>query len=185
LIDQALQGNQQAFRQLWQHYHRHLYFIIYRMVRNAPAAEDLTAEAFAKAFAHLPRFRKEYSFSAWLFRICINLAFTHLRRRKTDTLRLSYLTLPGAEADGYPEGACPAYGPEEQFEQAQRREAVLRALGHLSLPFRQVLMLRYFEQLSYEEIAVQTRQPLGTVKNRIHRAKGLLRHRLAGREGWL
>ncbi len=185
LIDQALQGNQQAFRQLWQHYHRHLYFIIYRMVRNAPAAEDLTAEAFAKAFAHLPRFRKEYSFSTWLFRISINLALTHLRRSKHYAVGLGQFDASEGETNGRVEIAYLVDGPQEQLEQAQRREILQRVISRLPLPFRHVLTLRYFEQLSYEEIATRTRQPLGTVKNRLYRAKGLLKDRLARREDWL
>jgi len=174
-IDLALQGDQRAFRQLWNHHHRHLYFKILGMVHHPDDAKDLTLEVFAKAFANLYRFRKQFAFSTWLFRIGFNHTLDFLRRKRIDTVRLPGPFAAEAETDPLLQICSPAPGPEAQLLQAQRTDQFDQCLQKLPSRCRQVIQLRYYEQLSYAEIARRTDLSLGAVKNYLHRAKRKLR----------
>ena len=169
LIRRAAQGDAEAFRQLVETYQTPAYRLAARMC-GPDSAEDVTQEAFLAAWRALPEFRGDCRFSTWLYRLVSNAAIDCLRREKKyrDTGDVDDLELP----DGGP-------SPQEQAEQSDTRTAVRRALDGLSPEHRQVLLLRFMQELDYGEIAQVLDVSEGTVKSRINRAKAKLREVLA------
>ena len=169
LICRAARGDAEAFRQLVEAYQTPAYRLAARMC-GPDSAEDVTQEAFLAAWRALPEFRGDCRFSTWLYRLVSNAAIDCLRREKKhrDTGDVDDLELP----DGGP-------SPQEQAERSDTRDAVRRALDRLSPEHRQVLLLRFMQELDYGEIARALNVSEGTVKSRINRAKGRLRELLA------
>jgi len=169
LICRAARGDAEAFRQLVEAYQTPAYRLAARMC-GPDSAEDVTQEAFLAAWRALPEFRGDCRFSTWLYRLVSNAAIDCLRREKKhrDTGDVDDLELP----DGGP-------SPQEQAERSDTRDAVRRALDRLSPEHRQVLLLRFMQELDYGEIARALDVSEGTVKSRINRAKSKLREVLA------
>lgn len=169
LICRAARGDAEAFRQLVEAYQTPAYRLAARMC-GPDSAEDVTQEAFLAAWRALPEFRGDCRFSTWLYRLVSNAAIDCLRREKKhrDTGDVDDLELP----DGGP-------SPQEQAERSDTRDAVRRALDRLSPEHRQVLLLRFMQELDYGEIARTLDVSEGTVKSRINRAKSKLREVLA------
>lgn len=169
LIRRAARGDAEAFRQLVEAYQTPAYRLAARMC-GPDSAEDVTQEAFLAAWRALPEFRGDCRFSTWLYRLVSNAAIDCLRREKKhrDTGDVDDLELP----DGGP-------SPQEQAERSDARDAVRRALDKLSPEHRQVLLLRFMQELDYGEIAAALNVSEGTVKSRINRAKSKLREVLA------
>ncbi|GIV37605.1 MAG: ECF RNA polymerase sigma factor SigW [Cyclobacteriaceae bacterium] len=175
LIDRAVQDNdEKAYARLMQRYKRPVYHMILKMVRNVDDAEDLTIESFAKAFKSLHKFKKDFTFSTWLFRIATNNTIDFIRRKKLNTLSIS-----SAYTDS--EGEAVAIevedenlNPQEQAIKLQKEELMQIFVDKLPPKYQKLVRLRYFEELSYEEIAQELEAPLGTVKAQLHRARELL-----------
>lgn len=169
LICRAARGDAEAFRQLVEAYQTPAYRLAARMC-GPDSAEDVTQEAFLAAWRALPEFRGDCRFSTWLYRLVSNAAIDCLRREKKhrDTGDVDDLELP----DGGP-------SPQERAERSDTRDAVRRALDRLSPEHRQVLLLRFMQELDYGEIARALNVSEGTVKSRINRAKSKLREVLA------
>ena len=169
LICRAARGDAEAFRQLVEAYQTPAYRLAARMC-GPDSAEDVTQEAFLAAWRALPEFRGDCRFSTWLYRLVSNAAIDCLRREKKhrDTGDVDDLELP----DSGP-------SPQEQAERSDTRDAVRRALDRLSPEHRQVLLLRFMQELDYGEIARALNVSEGTVKSRINRAKSKLREVLA------
>ena len=169
LICRAARGDAEAFRQLVEAYQTPAYRLAARMC-GPDSAEDVTQEAFLAAWRALPDFRGDCRFSTWLYRLVSNAAIDCLRREKKhrDTGEVDDLELP----DGGP-------SLQEQAERSDTRDAVRRALDRLSPEHRQVLLLRFMQELDYGEIARALNVSEGTVKSRINRAKSKLREVLA------
>lgn len=178
IVALARQGRDRAFRELVRRYERPVFSLIYRMVRDREAAEDLAQDSFVKVLNHLDRYRPEFKFSSWIFKIANNVAIDHLRRRQLDTVSL----------DGSPHAASAAEAAASSFEVAAQQESALeemeareigsaieRAIARLRPEYRSCIMLRHVEGRSYEEIAATLDLPLGTVKTYIHRARNELR----------
>lgn len=170
VIRRAARGDSEAFRQLVEAYQTSAYRMAARMC-GPDSADDVTQEAFLAAWRGLPEFRGECRFSTWLYRLVSNAAIDCLRREKKhrDSGDIDDLELP----DGGP-------SPQEQAEQSDTQETVRRAMECLSPEHRQVLVLRYMQELDYGEIAAALDVSEGTVKSRINRAKGKLREVLSG-----
>ena len=166
----AQQGDSEAFRLLVEAYQTQVYRLALRLCGEA-AADDVTQEAFLAAWRALPEFRGTCRFSTWLYRLTTNAAIDWLRREKRHRGMddVTELELP----DDGP-------GPQDQAEQAEAQQAVRRALSRLSEEHRQVLLLRYMQELDYAEIAAALEISEGTVKSRISRAKMRLRELLDG-----
>jgi RNA polymerase sigma-70 factor (ECF subfamily) len=177
----AQQGREPAFRELIRRYERPVFSLIYRMVRDSTVAEDLAQDTFIKVLNHLDKYRPEFKFSSWLFKIANNVAIDHLRRRQLDTVSM----------DGSPHAATAAEAESSSFELADQAESPLdelasrelgaiieQAIGSLRPEYRNCIMLRHVEGRSYEEIAATLDLPLGTVKTYIHRARQQLREAL-------
>lgn len=177
----AQQGREAAFRELVRRYERPVFSLVFRMVRDSATAEDLAQDTFIKVLNHVDKYRPEFKFSSWLFKIANNVAIDHLRRRQLDTISM----------DGSPNAATAADVEATSFDIADKSESALeimeakelgsaieRAIGALRPEYRSCIMLRHVEGRSYEEIAATLDLPLGTVKTYIHRARHQLREAL-------
>ncbi|MBQ8703891.1 MAG: sigma-70 family RNA polymerase sigma factor [Bacteroidales bacterium] len=168
------EGSHKAFADLMAAYREPLYLLLLRMTRNTTTAADLTIETFGKAFMQLHRYAPTSTFSAWLYSIGVHLYIDQLRRKRLDTVPLS-------AAEHTPDGEYIEYqipsnqpNPEEALIRMQRDETLKAIVDGLKEPYRQIVRLRYYDDLSYEEIASKLGIPLGTVKIRLMRAKELL-----------
>jgi RNA polymerase sigma-70 factor, ECF subfamily len=171
LVERAQRGDKHAFELLVAKYQRRLGRLISRFVRNSAEAEDVTQDAFIKAYRALPAFRGDSAFYTWLYRIGINTAKNHLvaqgRRAPTST------PFDAEEAEDFEDAALlhEVATPENELMSKQVVEVVNASLQELPDDLRTALTLREIEGLSYEEIAVVMNCPIGTVRSRIFRAR--------------
>jgi len=161
-------GNRQAFNELARYHKDRVYTIAVRLLEDHHEAEDIAQETFVKAYEGITAFRGDAKFSTWLYRICYNLCLNCLERKKRN---------PGD--DSLPETlADPIASLPEQLIAQERRELVQWALACLTPEFREVVVLYYTGQLSYEEIATLQELPIGTVRSRLHRGREELKELL-------
>jgi RNA polymerase sigma factor (sigma-70 family) len=174
LIDMAVGGDDKAYAKLLQRYKRPVYHMILRMVRNVDDAEDLTIESFAKSFRSLHKFKKDFTFSTWLFRIATNNTIDFIRKKKLNTLSIenTYTDDDGQSVSLDIEDEN--LNPQEEAIKGQREELMQVFVSMLPGKYQKLVRLRYFNELSYEEIAVELDAPLGTVKAQLHRARELM-----------
>lgn len=167
-------GSHKAYADLMASYREPLYLLLLRMTRNTTTAADLTIETFSKAFLQLHRYAPTGTFSSWLFSIGVNTYIDHLRKRKVDTVSLS--DIQRTSDNDFIEYQIPSNqpNPEETLIRRQRDEALKQVVMQLKEPYRQMIEMRYYDDLSYEEIAERMHIPMGTVKVRLMRAKALL-----------
>lgn len=183
LIDRATnEHDEQAFALLMERYKKPVYHMILKMVRNVDDAEDLTIEAFAKAFKNLHRFKKDYTFSTWLFRIATNNSIDFIRKKRLETMSLntSYQDKSGENVTIDVQDKNP--NPQEEAIKSQKKELVQMFVTKLPAKYQRLVRLRYFKELSYEEIARELESPLGTVKAQLHRARELMYELVKGKE---
>ena len=166
LISRARGGDREAFGELVEQYRDNVYRLAYRMCGNAYDADEAAQEAFVAAWRALPNFRGDAKFSTWLYRLTTNAAIDVMRREKR------HQTVGDGEMIDL---ADDADSPQETVERTEQQEAVQKALATLSEEYREVLLLRYMEELDYAEIAEVLQLPSGTVKSRINRAKAALK----------
>ena len=166
LISRARGGDREAFGELVEQYRDNVYRLAYRMCGNTYDADEAAQEAFVAAWRALPNFRGDAKFSTWLYRLTTNAAIDVMRREKR------HQTVGDGEMI---EVADDADSPQETVERTEQQEAVQEALSTLSEEYREVLLLRYMEELDYAEIAEVLQLPSGTVKSRINRAKAALK----------
>jgi len=175
LVDSALSGSQRAYTQLMSAYRENIYFMMFKMVNNRDDAEDLTIEAFGKAFKRLEQYRPDFAFSTWLFKIASNNCIDFLRKKKKATLvslDQGYSNEDGDEMTIDIEEDN--LNPEQAFMKEQRKEEMHKIVDQLKPKYKQLVELRYFEEMSYEEIADELNLPLGTVKAQLFRARELM-----------
>jgi len=177
----ALEGREAAHRELIRRYERPVFSLVFRMVRDRELAEDLTQDTFVKVLSHLDRYRADFKFSSWLFKIANNVAIDHLRRRQLDTVSMhgspNAVTVEAQESTRF-DVADAAENALEEMEAKELGSAIERAIAQLRPEYRSCIMLRHVEGRSYEEIASTLDLPLGTVKTYIHRARHELRRAL-------
>lgn len=173
LIKRALGGDQRAFKKLRQKYHDAIYNLIYRMIRDKDEVEDLTQEAFIKAFLSLSSFNDEYAFSTWLYKIATNNSIDYIRRRKLQTFSIDK-PIASSESDIIFELPDSTYEPDQNMIDRQRKRLLEDAINSLPAKYRQVIHLRHVEEKEYQEIAEMLKLPLGTVKAHIFRAREML-----------
>lgn len=183
LIDQAVQNeDQQAYASLMKRYKKAVYYMILKMIRDADDAEDLTMEAFAKAFKNLHRFKKDYTFSTWLFRIATNNTIDFIRKKRLKTMSLNTTMSDDGGNSVTIDVQDDDNNPQDEFIRTQRIEMVRIFVDKLPAKYRKLVQLRYFDELSYEEIAKELEKPLGTVKAQLHRSRELLYEIAAGKQ---
>ncbi|MFZ1730799.1 MAG: sigma-70 family RNA polymerase sigma factor [Bacteroidota bacterium] len=182
LITDAIAGKQEAFKRLMKKYHNAISHLIMRMVGNQGDVEDLTQEAFIKAFNSLQSFNDEFAFSTWLYKIATNNCIDYLRKRKLKTFSIDR---PIHNDDSQQQYEIPdnSHIPDSDILQDQQSSAIQRAIDALPEKYRLVIVMRHQEERSYEEIATELDLPLGTVKAHIFRAREMLYKQLRGRVG--
>ena len=177
----AQEGREAAYRELIRRYERPVFSLVFRMVRDRELAEDLTQDTFIKVLNHIDRYRSEFKFSSWLFKIANNVAIDHLRRRQLDTVSMDgsphATTADAVEATPF-DSPTSSESALEEMEAKELGSAIERAIARLRPEYRSCIMLRHVEGRSYEEIATTLDLPLGTVKTYIHRARHELRRAL-------
>jgi len=172
LVATAAQGLEGGFEELVRRYQRPISAYVYRMVGDYDCALDLTQEIFIKIYASLSRYRPEFKFSTWIYKIAHNAAIDHLRRNAGRERSLSN----GTESE--PQQLTiesKGLSPEQQSERAERRLEIESVVRLLPTAYRELIVLRHSQDLTYEEIVEVTGLPLGTVKNRLFRAREMMR----------
>lgn len=178
LVATANTGVEGSFEELVRRYQRPISAYVYRMVGDYEAALDLTQEIFIKVYGSLARYRSEFKFSTWIYKIAHNSAVDHLRRNAGRERSLSN----GVEGDQY-ELPIESSGlsPEQESERKERRLEIESVVRSLPNAYRELIVLRHSQDLTYEEIVEVTGLPLGTVKNRLFRAREMMRQQFIGR----
>jgi len=180
LVLRALAGREDGFEELVRRYQRPIVAYVYRMVGDYDFALDLTQEVFIKVYNSLSRYRPEYKFSTWIYRIAHNSAIDHLRRDASG--RTEDLEVEGEGGRTFEKPlASKSPTPEQESERSERRAEIEEVVGELQPAYRELIVLRHSHDLSYDEIAEVTGLPLGTVKNRIFRAREAMRELLVAR----
>ena len=177
-IKQVLKGDQSAYEDIVNLYQHKLYQVCYRMLASKEEAEDITQEAFVRAYINLHSFDQKRKFSTWIYRIATNLCIDRIRKKKPDY----YLDAEVAGTEGldmYSQIAADEQLPEETLEQMELQERIQYEISRLPDKYRAVIVLKYIEELSLQEISEILEMPLGTVKTRIHRGREALRKQLA------
>jgi RNA polymerase sigma-70 factor (ECF subfamily) len=162
-------------------YERAVFTICLRMLRRREEAEDLAQEAFMKVFAMLDRYDPAHAFSAWLFKITSNLCIDAIRKRRIETVPMDD-PVRTEKGDYVRQYEAPDDDPETLLVKGERTRRLADAIESLPPHYRIMILLRHQEDLSYDEIAQCLDVPLGTVKARIHRAREMLKARLAGED---
>ena len=177
LVKQALDGDQKAYRILFENHKQAIYHIIVKIVRNNEEAQDLVQETFIKAFSSLKSYNPTYRFTTWLYKIAANSSIDHIRKRKLQTFSLDQ---PVDTKDGQLSVEVPdmSYHPERDLSAKRQNLSISEAIDSLPEKYRQVIVKRHQEDKSYEEIAEFLGVPVGTVKARIFRARELLKKKL-------
>ncbi len=174
LVGKAKEGDQVAFGKLMTRYRDSIFFMVLKMVHNRDDAEDLTLEAFGKAFNNISNYSADFAFSTWLFKIATNNCIDFIRKKKLQTTSLDQTTTTD-DGEMTPISVKDhASNPEESMVKEQRAAKIRGAIEQLSPKYRSLIELRYLDELSYEEIAEKLDIPLGTVKAQLFRAKDML-----------
>jgi RNA polymerase sigma-70 factor (ECF subfamily) len=180
LVVRALSGREDGFEELVRRYQRPIVAYVYRMVGDYDSALDLAQEVFIKVYNSLGRYRPEFKFSTWIYRIAHNAAIDHLRRQ--GAARIEEMEVEGPEGTTFEKPlASKAPTPEQETERGERRAEIEEVVAALPPAYRELIVLRHSHDLSYDEIAEVTSLPLGTVKNRIFRAREAMRELLVAR----
>jgi len=179
LLRAVQQGDATAFRGLVEKYQNRVYGMVYGMLRNREDARDITQEAFVKAYKNLGSFRLESSFYTWLYRIAMNLAIDHVRKRKRRKTTSFEDEIGARDETGAIDEIHHQDSPRRALERKQLYVRIMEAMDKLPEDQRQVVLLRELEGLSYKEIAEVMAIPEGTVMSRLYYARRKLQQLLA------
>ena len=175
LVEKARKGDQLAYAELLGRYRDAIYFMLLKMTNNPHDAEDLTIEAFGKAFKKLHQYTPNYAFSTWLFKIASNNCIDFIRKKKKYTFSIDQNfdeDETGTELANKIAG--PELDPEEEMVKQQKIKLMHEVVDKLKPHYRTLIELRYFKEFSYDEIAEELNLPLGTVKAQLFRAREFL-----------
>ena len=178
LVQTAVAGREASFEELVRRYQRPIAAYVYRMVGDYDSALDLTQEVLIKVYNSLARYRSEFKFSTWIYKIAHNAAIDHLRRHAVREQALT-CSVDGERREVAIESRRPT--PEQESERRERRSEIESVVQLLQASYRELIVLRHSHDLSYDEIAEVTGLPLGTVKNRLFRAREAMRDLLVQR----
>jgi RNA polymerase sigma factor (sigma-70 family) len=176
LIQSALKsGDQKAYAELLNRYRESVYFTMLKMCNNKDDAEDLTIEAFGRAFKRLEQYTPTYAFSTWLFKIATNNAIDFLRNKKKNSALSLDTKMENDEGQEFSKNIkASTLDPEETIIKKQKIEQLNVVVEKLKPRYKELVKMRYYEELSYEEIAVKLDLPVGTVKAQLFRARDFL-----------
>ena len=179
LVSRILEGDRDRFTELVKRYEKRVVNYVYRITHRYEEAHDLAQEIFVKVFVALDRYDSKYQFSTWLFRIAQNTAIDALRKKSIVEVPIAK---PASADDDIKdrEFADGGVSPYRAMKNKQLSAAIDRAVQNLPPDYRELIQLRHFAELSYEEIATMKKLPLGTVKNKLFRARNMLKETLEG-----
>jgi RNA polymerase sigma factor (sigma-70 family) len=173
LVIRAKDGDQKAYAELMQRYKDSIYFMALKMVNNKDDAMDLTVETFGKAFENIEKYKPDFAFSTWLFRIATNNCIDFIRKKRLNVVSLQSLSEEDKD-DKQLQIASDSLNPEQTSIKKQESEKLKSIVEQLPQRYRTLIILRYYDEQSYEEIAQQLDLPLGTVKAQLFRARDLM-----------
>ena len=176
LVARILEGDRDRFTDLVRRYEKRVINYVYRITHRYEEAHDLAQDIFVKVYLALDRYDSKYQFSTWLFRIAQNAAIDVLRKKTVIEVPLARPTEDEPQKER--EFADPGVSPYRALKNKQLGAAIEKAVGNLPPDYRELIQLRHFAELSYEEIASMKKLPLGTVKNKLFRARNLLKEQL-------
>jgi RNA polymerase sigma-70 factor (ECF subfamily) len=177
LTERAKRGDREAFAELIEIYKDKIFQLAYRMVGNRQDAEDIAQETFLRVYANLHNYDDSYKFSTWIYRIATNLCIDRGRKKRPD-FSLDEEIESGQGMDWYSRLSSNDKTPEEKLVTQELQETVQDAISHLAPKYRSIMILRYIEDLSLQEISDVLKLPVTTIKTRIHRGREALRSRL-------
>ena len=178
IIESCLLGNTQIFSRLIDNYKNMVYNLAYRMSNNPHEAEDISQEAFLRAYQSLAHFNPSYKFSTWLYQITLNIIRDKYKKKEIDYVSLD-TPIETDDSEFFPQPTDLTNNPEQIITQKDDLRAIQKAIYSLPLKYREVIVLRHLQDLSYIEIANILKLPQGTVKVRLYRAREQLRKILA------
>ncbi len=167
-------GDQKAYAILMNTYREPVYYMLLKMTGSTTEAEDLTIEAFGKAFRAIDSYTPNFAFSTWLFRIATNNCIDFIRKKRTPTVSMDNVY---TDSDGEEVGmdiASESLNPEQAIIDEQKKQAMREIVSKLKPHYRVLIELRYFDEKTYEEIAEHLQIPIGTVKAKLFRAREFL-----------
>jgi RNA polymerase sigma-70 factor (ECF subfamily) len=171
-VKNAKEGDQKAYAELMERYKDSIYFMALKMVSNKDDAMDITVDTFGKAFENIDKYKPDFAFSTWLFRIATNTCIDFIRRKKLNRVSIG---IGGNDPEDLTLQIRSDYlNPEEHSIRREQREQLKFMVDKLPSKYKKLITLRYFDELSYEEIAIQLDSPLGTVKAQLFRAHTLM-----------
>jgi RNA polymerase sigma factor (sigma-70 family) len=173
LVLRAKDGDQKAYAELMQRYKDSIYFMALKMVNNKDDAMDLTVETFGKAFENIEKYKPDFAFSTWLFRIATNNCIDFIRKKRLNVVSLQSLTEEERDEKQL-QIVSNTLNPEETSIKKQESEKLKSIVEQLPQRYRSLIILRYYDERSYEEISQQLDLPLGTVKAQLFRARDLM-----------
>ncbi|MFT6166347.1 MAG: RNA polymerase sigma-70 factor (ECF subfamily) [Vicingaceae bacterium] len=174
LVEAAKTGDQTAYTSIMVRYREPIYYLVLKMIRNESDAEDISIEAFEKAFKKLDQYTPEYAFSTWLFRIATNHCIDFIRKKKLNTTSLDRFWDNDESEGGRMQIEGTSKDPEEAYIEQQKIDLMREYVDKLEEPYKTVVTLRYFKEWSYDEIVDKLDVPLGTVKAQLFRSRALL-----------
>jgi RNA polymerase sigma factor (sigma-70 family) len=175
-------GDQKAYAELMGRYRDSVYFMLLKMVNNKDDADDLTIEAFGKAFKRLGQYTPAFAFSTWLFKIATNNCIDFIRRKKMNTFSIDRTYDNGEGGEMSMDIRADGMNPEENMVKKQKVKLMHEVVAKLKPRYRVLVEMRYFDELSYEEISEKLELPLGTVKAQLFRAREFLANILKNSE---
>ncbi|TVQ66519.1 MAG: sigma-70 family RNA polymerase sigma factor [Balneolaceae bacterium] len=171
-VKRAREGDQRAFRLLSRKYEKPLYYHVMKMVKIHEQIEDIVQESFVKAFSNLDSYNTDYAFSTWLYRIATNHTIDYLRKKKLQTTSIDE---PVTVKDGVMHlQLAGSSETDRNIIKRERKRIITDAIQSLPEKYREVIVMRHIDEMSYQEISEELDLPLGTVKAHIFRARELL-----------
>jgi RNA polymerase sigma factor (sigma-70 family) len=174
LVERAVEGDQKAYAELMGRYRDAIFFMLLKMVNNKSDAEDLTIEAFGKAFKNIQQYSPNFAFSTWLFKIASNNCIDYLRKKRNNFVSIDGGNSEDKENEPTVHLKDDMPDPEEHLIKDQKAMLMRTVVTKLKPRYRTLIELRYFKEYSYEEIAEELDLPIGTVKAQLFRARELL-----------
>lgn len=176
--------DQKAYAELLHRYKESVFFMMLKMCNNKDDAEDLTIEAFGRAFKKLDQYSPSFAFSTWLFKIASNNAIDFLRKKKQKNAVSLDNRQDNADSMDYSYSIkSPSLDPEESFIRKQKLDNVRILVDNLKPKYKEMIELFYFQELSHEEISQRLNLPIGTIKAQLFRARDLLYNAFKHKEG--
>jgi RNA polymerase sigma-70 factor, ECF subfamily len=171
-------GDQMAYAELMERYRDSIYFLLLKMINNKDDADDLTIEAFGKAFKRIEQYTPNYAFSTWLFKIATNNCIDFIRKKKMNTFSIDKTMQDSEGSEMTIDLKSKGLSPEDDIIKKQKIKLMREVVVRLKPRYRQLIELRYFKEYSYDEISEQLDIPLGTVKAQLFRAREFLQQLL-------